>query len=272
MLLYPYSKWIISMNIINELKKILKSSKSKHKNIAEYFLDNYDRIPFLSIGQIAEEIGTSKATLVRFARSIGTDGFYEFKEIISQDLQNKISSNDVDFIENHSISNEFYKEVINIEINNIINSFNELNYDTIKKIIDEILSARRVVCVGVGLSHYLAHITAYELNLVKLDARVLDNNLPGFNEQIQLYDNKDLIIAFSFPPYSNATIEAVKIAKKQKIKVIAVTNRKSSPITMYSDYNLIVKTNNLLNTNASSAIFVLINVLITELAKTKLAK
>jgi len=94
------------MNVVNELKKILKTKKNKHKFIAEYFIDNYDRIPFLSISEIANEIGTSKATLVRFAKKIGTDGFYELKEIITQDLQNKINSNDIDFVEEKSYSNE----------------------------------------------------------------------------------------------------------------------------------------------------------------------
>ena len=259
------------MNVVNELKKILKTKKNKHKFIAEYFIDNYDRIPFLSISEIANEIGTSKATLVRFAKKIGTDGFYELKEIITQDLQNKINSNDIDFVEEKSYSNEF-KDVINIEIDNIISTFNNFNHELLNIICDEILNAKRIVCVGLGLSHYLSKILAYELQLLRINACILDNNLPGFNEQISIYDENDLVIAFSFPPYSNTTIEAVKLAKKQKMKIIGITNRKSAPLTIHSDYNIFVNTNNLLNTNASSAIFVLINVITTELAKRKLAK
>jgi DNA-binding MurR/RpiR family transcriptional regulator len=71
---------------------------------------------------------------------------------------------------------------------------------------------------------------------------------------------------FSFPPYSKDTVEAAKIASERNIKLIAITNKEASPITFFSNINLIVHSKNMLFTNSFAAISVIINALATSVA------
>jgi DNA-binding MurR/RpiR family transcriptional regulator len=77
---------------------------------------------------------------------------------------------------------------------------------------------------------------------------------------------KDLLIVFSFPPYSKETIEAAEYANKRKIDVISITNKHASPVTFFTKANLIVKSENMLYTNSFAAISVLINAIATACA------
>ena len=77
---------------------------------------------------------------------------------------------------------------------------------------------------------------------------------------------KDLLIVFSFPPYSKETIDAAEYAHKRKIDVIAITNKHASPATFFTKANLIVRSENMLYTNSFAAISVLINAIATACA------
>jgi len=83
---------------------------------------------------------------------------------------------------------------------------------------------------------------------------------------IPFLNKNDLIILFSLPPYSKDSIELAKIASEKNIKVIAITNKETSPITYFSSVNLTVHSENMLFTNSFAAISVLINAIATACA------
>jgi DNA-binding MurR/RpiR family transcriptional regulator len=82
----------------------------------------------------------------------------------------------------------------------------------------------------------------------------------------------DLLITFSFPPYSKETVDAVKLASQQDIPIVAITDRVTSPVTFYSKKVIPVRSQNMLFTNSFSAISVVINALATEIALRNKAK
>ncbi len=119
---------------------------------------------------------------------------------------------------------------------------------------------------GLGISYLLSEILAYQLTQVGISSSVLQHSHTLFNEHILFLNPKDLLIVFSFPPYSKETIEAAEFANKRKIDVIAITNKHASPVTFFTKANLIVKSENMLYTNSFAAISVLINAIATACA------
>ena len=80
---------------------------------------------------------------------------------------------------------------------------------------------------------------------------------------------RDLLITFSFPPYSRQTVEAAELAHQKNIPVISFSDNKTSPVAQFSTHMLIAKTDNILFTNSLGAISMLINALVTEIALTE---
>lgn len=60
-------------------------TKSQAK-IADYIIKNQKRILKMTSLEIAGEAGVSDATVIRFARTIGYDGFLDMKDAIRKDL------------------------------------------------------------------------------------------------------------------------------------------------------------------------------------------
>ena len=110
---------------------------------------------------------------------------------------------------------------------------------------------------------------AYQLKLYLKRSFAMSGDSLSFPEQIVLLTPKDLIIAFSFPPYSRQTVEAAQLAHQRKIPVVSFTDKKTAPIVQYSLHILIAKTDNILFTNSLGAISMLINALVTEIVLTE---
>lgn len=254
--------------IKNRIQDHYDSLSKNHKKIANYFIDNFDSIPFLSVQQIANATLLSVASVVRFAQKIGFNGYLEMREEISKNLQEQINKKEFfALIDNKkNLKEDHLTLVANQEIKNISETVNLIDKENFDKSIKIILQSKRIYTVGLGISYMLAEILAYQLSQVANNASNFSHSSSTFLEQLVYVDGNDAIIALSFPPYSKETIETASLAYKKKIKVIAITNKTSAPISRFSDVQLIVQSENLVFNNSFSAISVLINAIATECA------
>jgi DNA-binding MurR/RpiR family transcriptional regulator len=87
-----------------------------------------------------------------------------------------------------------------------------------------------------------------------------------FTEQIINISKKDLILTFSFPPYSPETIEAARYAKEKSIKIISITDKATNEILKYCDAYLQVSVESLAISNSIMSTLVLLYAIITQLS------
>lgn len=243
------------------------SLPKNQRKIAEYFINNFDGIPFKNVNELSIETGVSVASIVRFAQRAGFDGFSGLRDAITESLQQKLNNNEIyPLFEIHKIKEDILTDVANLDIKNINDTLNVVERKTFDNVINLISKSERVFTAGLGISYLLAEILAYQLTQVGISSTVLKHTHTIFNEQILFLNQKDLLIVFSFPPYSKETVEAAEFARKKKIDVIAVTNKPASPVTFFTKANLIVKSENMLFTNSFAAISVIINAIATACA------
>ena len=253
--------------IKDRIKNKFEELPKNQRKIANYFVDNFDKASFLTVQDISQATGASVASVVRFAQRIGFSGFSELREAIADSLQNHLSNpQNFSLFDKRNAEKDILTSVAKLDIQNINDTLSIIEREVFDGAIRLILNSDRVFTAGLGISYLLAEILAYQLTQVAVDATAFKNNYCPFSEQIPLLNKKDLIIMFSFPPYSKDTIEAAKIASEKKIKVIAITNKEASPITFFSKVNLIVRSENMLFTNSFAAISVIINALATSVA------
>lgn len=258
------------IKIKEKIRGKYKSLPQNHKKIADYIIDNFDKIPFLSVQDVSANLGTSVASVVRCAQRTGFKGYSELRDGIAETLQAQINNKEIfPLFEKHKIEEDLLTEVANIDITNINDTLNQLDRRTFDMVVNRILSASRVFTAGLGISYLLSEILAYQLTQVGVDASVLKHTYAIFHEQILFMKKKDVLIVFSFPPYSKETVDAAKLAKERGIDVVAITNRNAAPASFYSMATIPVKSENMLFTNSFAAISVVINAIATSCALKK---
>ncbi|MBI2418764.1 MAG: MurR/RpiR family transcriptional regulator [Ignavibacteriales bacterium] len=259
----------VKEKIQNKFEELPKNQRK----LARYILDNFDKVPFLNVQDISLANGASVASVVRFAQRIGFSGYSELREAISDSLQHQLTYlRNIPLFDKKKTEKDILTSVANLDMKNINDTLALIEWEVFDTSVDMIFKSRRVFTAGLGISYLLSEILAYQLSQVAVEASAFKNNACPFYEQIAMLDKRDLLIVFSFPPYSKDTVELAKIASEKRINVIAITNKEVSPSTFFSTLNLIVHSENMLFTNSFAAISVLINALATALALKNQAK
>jgi len=257
---YDYLKDLISKN--ND------GFTSTEKKIADFILQQYNEIPFISIHDLAKRLHVGRASIMRFTKKIGFEGFLSLKKEINSRMINTLApmekfrlSLNNDVLENTLLNEVGQNEVDNI--NTTLNSYDNKNY---KNAVNEISKAKIIYSVGFNLSSFLAEITSYLLQ--RIGVKAISATLGGrsLSDQLGNIEKSDVVIAFSLPPYSEETISAAKYAKKHGAKVISFTNSLTAPIVTTSDIVLQVETKSRIFSNSFTAIIVLIYSLVYEVA------
>ena len=114
--------------------------------------------------------------------------------------------------------------------------------DDFKAAVNAILKARRIYVMGVRSAAPLANFTGYYLNYMFEDVRVLTVSGAGeMFENLVSISPDDVVIAFSFPRYSSATLKAAQYCRGVGATIIGITNSNLSPLAQISDYVLLAK-------------------------------
>jgi DNA-binding MurR/RpiR family transcriptional regulator len=240
---------------------------ANQKKVANYFLQHPNEVAFHTTDSMAATLEVSKATIVRFAQSLGYDGFTALHDEVVDALQSHLEPANRFFVTlGKHTPDEALTLVAENEVKNINQTIHELDRRVLDEVVTIILRARRVYTMGIGISSLLAQVLAYELINVAIEAQALSSDTMRFAGHLVLVQKKDLVIGFSFPPYSRETVEAAAYAKRRGITVVAITDKLTAPITFHAAKVLVVRTKNMLYTNSISAISVVINALVTEIA------
>jgi DNA-binding MurR/RpiR family transcriptional regulator len=152
------------------------------------------------------------------------------------------------------------------DIRNINQTVSHLDRQAFEDVVKMIVKASRVYTAGLGISSLMAQTLAYSLNQVAVRAGALNHESETFIEQLPFLGRSDLLIAFSFPPYSRETVDLAKAAAARHIRVVGITDKPTSPISFHCVTVLPIRSQNRLFTNSISALSVLINALATEVA------
>jgi DNA-binding MurR/RpiR family transcriptional regulator len=236
------------------------------KKVADFFLANAREVPFLSVTEIEHRAGTSKATVVRLAQSLGFTGFLELRRKLRVGIQWEMGISDIYPFPRGIPITETLDAVAQQDLKNIQQTVQQLDRKAFHAVADAVVHAGHVYTLGLGISSLMAQILAYSLNQVAVPATAFVHEYETFLDQVPFLKRNDLLIAFSFPPYSRETVDAAKAAANRKVRVVGITDRVTSPVGYRASYVLPIRSTNMIFTNSISAISVVINALVTEIA------
>jgi DNA-binding MurR/RpiR family transcriptional regulator len=253
-----------------DLKGLIQSKypalPENQRKVADFLLYRASEIPFLPIVEIERQCGASKATVVRLSQSLGFSGFLELRARLLEGVQSQIRQLDPFPLPSISDHEETLTAVARQDVRNINQTINHLDRELFEGVAKMIVKAPHVFTVGLGISSLMSQILAYSLNQVAVKATPFVHDYETFIEQLPFVSPSDVIIAFSFPPYSRETVDVVKAAAARRVRVIGITDRITSPISFHCVSVLPIRSQNKLFTNSFSAISVIINALATEVA------
>ena len=242
-----------------------------HKKIADYILNNSDKVAYMTAAKLGETVGVSDSTVVRFATEIGFEGYPEFLKRLKEVVSGKLTSIQRIEITSSSFNKEgILESVINSDIDKLKKTLANIDNSTFDNAIKAILNAKTIYIVGVRSSASLAGFLGFYFNLMFDNVKLIHtNSVSEMFEQIINISEDDVIIGISFPRYSRRTLNALQYANKCGSKIIALTDSHMSPLTQVADYSLIARSDMASFADSLVAPLSLINAIIVAIAMSK---
>lgn len=220
-----------------------KSFSKGQKLLASFVKNHYDKAAFLTAARLGDTVGVSEATVVRFAVELGFSGYPGLQKVLRELIKSKLTAAQrMEISEIHIDESDIIKSVLMSDIDKLKTTLNEVDKDSFNKIVDSMLSAKRLYILGVRSSAPLAAFLAFYLNLILDDVKLINtNSFSEMFEQLIGIKKSDVAFSISFPRYSKRTIRATEFVKKQGALTIALTDNPHSPLSKVSDIQLFAR-------------------------------
>jgi len=221
----------------------VKLSKGQ-KLIAKYIMDDYDKAAFMTAAKLGETVGVSESTVVRFADTLGYDGYRELQNELQEVIKNKLTTvQRISLAEDYSDKENLLEKVFKKDMENINKTIDEIDCEVFQKAVDTILKSEKVYVLGLRSSSFLAGYLGFYLNFIMDNVTVVTAGPSDIFEQLLKVTDKDVVIGISYPRYSTRTLEALKYVKEKGSNIIGITDSLISPAAQISDITLIASSN-----------------------------
>lgn len=236
--------------------------------VAEYLLANSQEVPFLSVPELAERTGTSEATVVRLCQRLGYSGYAEMKMALVDSVRADMQSASRAGRETPAldIGKDSLAAMARLEQLNIQRTLEQVDRETFRDVASLLYKADHVFTFGLGISAYLADFASYLLTEHGLRSTCLATRFTSPREQLVFLRPSDVVLAFSFPPYSSQTLEVLEEAGERGSPTVVVTDRATAPAASLATQTLLASSHGMTFTNATASVDVLLNALVVEIA------
>ena len=236
--------------------------------IARYITENYDKAAFMTASKLGSTVGVSESTVVRLAMELGYDGYPSMQKALQEMVVNRLTSVQRIEVANDRIGNQdVLSAVIQSDIDKLRQTAEIVSKEHFAAAVEDILKARRVFIVGVRSTAPLANFLGYYLSQMLDTVHIVDTSgTSAVFEKIISVDDRDAVIAFSFPRYSTSTAQGAVYCRSKGAKVIGITDSSLSPLGRSSDHVLLAKSDMISLVDSLTAPLSIANALIVAIA------
>lgn len=216
-------------NLLLRLRQSVDGYSRTQQKLGEFVLNDPAKVVYLTITELARESGTSEASVTRLCRTLGCKGYNEFKMALALDLR-----------QGQSV------KYSGDEIDNVVNESVQALQDT-AKLLDRTLleaaalalhQAQSVQIYGVAASAILGEYLHYKLLRLGKPAQLFSDMHRAAMNATTLSKNT-LVVAISSSGSTRDLLHVVKLARKQGVRVLALSNTPRSPLASLSDIQLV---------------------------------
>lgn len=235
-----------------------------HQRLADVILTHLDEVPTWGIHALAAEAGTSPAAVVRFAKTLGCTGFSDLRNAIFAETRVRDLGEDRLLRAPHAAS-ALMVDVARRDFANIEHAVQLLDEPRMEALAAHLRGASHRVLLGHGISWIMAQHLA--LILTHCGLVTVAGSPAEFGRQVVNLTPRDVLVAFSFPPYSKETLQVVRHAREQGVPVLAFSDGPRSPLFAEATVAITVPGENLFYSHSLAAFSVIAQALGTALTQ-----
>ena len=255
-------------DILTLLEQKAQDFSKGQKVLARYIMESYDKAAFMTANTLGKTVGISESTVVRFAVELGYDGYPSMQKAMQEMVLNRLTSVQRIGVTSDRIGDQdVVSMVLQSDADKLRKTDELLDRKEFQSSVNTILQAKRIFVLGARSAAPLASFLGYYLDFMFHNVHVVTaSGASEMFEKLISTGPDDVVIAFSFPRYSAATVKGAQYCRTTGAKVIAITDSGLSPLAQECDHLLLAKSDMVSLVDSIVAPLSVINALLVSLA------
>ncbi|WP_404420208.1 MurR/RpiR family transcriptional regulator [Thalassospira australica] len=224
-----------TVDIISLLRRKAGTFPAREQRVADYVQDHLQDVTTIALSDLAQKVGVSEPTVIRFCRTLGCDGFRDFKIRLAQNLAVSMQYlAPEDLADDTTAADVLSNHVLGVIVDNLRLLREQLSSTEIDKAADILANARQIAFMGVGGgSTTVAFDAANRFFRLGIPAQAQSD---GYLQRMlaSTFGEEDVLFAISTSGRPTELIHSAAIARQYGAKVISMTHPQS-PLATESD-------------------------------------
>lgn len=259
------------MDFLEEINGIYETLSPVQKRIADYVFTYPEEVCFQSLKELAEALGVTEVTVLRFTKKIGLNSFVEMKKRLKEYLQTRLNHEDATVrkaghagmkVNAETDKELLYREFVENEMNVLQNTYHQIPIERVLNAVSIIKQARMVYVVGNELgtsaSSYLTR-RLLTIGIQAIDLGAVSRAI--YNNYMTHIGPEDAVILFSNPGYAKHLVNTTKFLEKKSVPQIIITDKESAPVAASATEVLLCDNHDLYFYNSVLGFFSVANLL-----------
>lgn len=216
------------MFLFQRIEEVMMNYHDARRAVGEFVLHEQDKLHQYTITEVAELTYTSKATVVRFAKTLGFDGWKEFmKAYISEVKYQQAHQGDADvnypFKEGDHTS-RIIDRIKTVQMESIQDTADLMEPEMIDMAIAYLLKANRIVVFGLSPNVFLAELFRRKMLTIGRQVDIANPGETGIMARMLGKDDCAIMISYSGNNAESDPLLHVKTLQEQEVYIIGITS------------------------------------------------
>jgi RpiR family transcriptional regulator, carbohydrate utilization regulator len=223
--------------LLDRIRELLPDLRKSERRVAEAILGHASLIAGSTLADLAQRAGVSEPSVVRFCRTVGSEGFSDFKLRLVQSLATGVPYIHRD-VRADEPTPDLCMKICGRSINTLLQLRTALDPAAIERAIGILAAARRIEFYGAGSSGVVAADAQHKF--LQLGAATVAYADPHLHiASAATLAPGDAVVVISYTGATQDILDSARIAMESGADVIGIT-RAGSPLTEWSTVALLV--------------------------------
>lgn len=229
--------------LVRVLHTIREELSPGHRAIAQWVLSNPHRCAFMSISEMAREVGVNESTVTRFANRVGLRGYPALTDLCQANLVARS-----DFLDRFErledlgeAGNDLIERSLILDQANLTHTFANLDRAQWDKAVAALAESDHVYVTGLRKCYSVAYFLAFALHLIREDVNHISLGAGNLPEQIRRLGPGDTCVGVSIRRYTREVVQVLSFAQRRGATTIALTDDAASPLNRFADLTFYVE-------------------------------
>jgi DNA-binding MurR/RpiR family transcriptional regulator len=241
---------------------LVRALSAKRQEVIRPLLEHPRQYVLHSLRDLAKELDSAPATLLRISREMGFPTFHAFRRYLHE--LSVAQATPFGVLESSSGNSGLkgrVEESLNQDMANIRGLSHSIDMKRLLALVKRLYAADHVLILGGDMAESLARFLEYNLTVIGLKA-IAVSSAGEISHRLRQMTRKDVVIGISFRRGLRQTVDGLRQARSRGAYTVGITDSSISPVARYASEYFVTPTEGPLFAGSYVAAMALLNALL----------